>query len=61
MTLTDYSPRKEGGIGLYCIQYCVDASVVGLEVYIKKSKERSIIAANYRSDYTSTDRKKNWK
>ena len=38
--------RKEGGRGLASIEDSVDASIRGLKVYIKKSKERRITAAN---------------
>ena len=34
-----YVTRKEGGRGLASIEDCVDASIRGLEDYIKKSKE----------------------
>ena len=34
--------RKERGRGLTSIEFCIDASMQGLEDYIKKSKERLI-------------------
>ena len=40
-----YVSRKEEGRGLTNIENCGDASIQGLEEYIKKSKERPITAA----------------
>ena len=39
-----YVPRKEKGRGLVSIEDYIDASLLGLENYIKKRKERSIPA-----------------
>ena len=35
-----YASRKDGGRGLASIEYCMDASIWGLEDNIKKSNER---------------------
>ena len=43
--------RKEEGRGLVGIEDCVDASIRGLEDYIKTSQERIITAANNSIDW----------
>ena len=40
-----YIPRKDGGRGLMCIEDNVILAKIGLERYVKESKERLIIAA----------------
>ena len=47
-----YIPRKEGGRGLTSVEDTVNLVKIGLERYIKESKERLIIAA--RGDTGST-------
>ena len=47
-----YIPRKEGGRGLMCVEDTVKANI-GLERYVKESKERLIVAA--RGDNKNTD------
>ena len=49
--------RKEERKGFAGIEDCIDASIQGLEEYIKKSKERLITAANNSNNNISTDRK----
>ena len=39
-----YIPRKEGGRGLISIEDCVELAIMGLEVYVHESEERSIQA-----------------
>ena len=56
-----YASENEVGIGIGSIEDYVDASIQGLEEYIKKSKERLITAANCRSSNVSTDFFKNSK
>ena len=40
-----YIPRKEGGRGLISIEDSVELAIRGLEVYVHRSKERLIQAA----------------
>ena len=40
-----YIPRKDGGRGIMCIEDTVILAKIGLERYVKESKERLIIAA----------------
>ena len=40
-----YIPRKEGGRGLTSIEDSVELAIRGLEVYVHRSKERLIQAA----------------
>ena len=40
-----YIPRKERGRGLVCVEDTVSLAKIGLERYVKESKERLIIAA----------------
>ena len=53
-----YVSRKEGRRGLGIIQDNTDASMQPLEDYIKKSKERLIIATRNNTDNTSINRAK---
>ena len=49
-----YIPRKEGGRGLLCVEDTVLAKI-GLERYVKESKERLIIAARGDNENTKID------
>ena len=50
--------KKNGGKSrLASFEYCVNASIQGLDDYIKKSKNRLITAANNNSGNISIDRK----
>ena len=55
--MTQYVSRKEVVRGLVNIEDCVDGSILELEEYIKKIKERSITVANNSISNISTDRK----
>ena len=46
-------PRKEGGRGLMCVKDTVKLANIGIERYVKESKERLIVAA--RGDNENTD------
>ena len=35
--------KKKRGLGLAMIKYCIEVSILGLESYIKKNKERLIM------------------
>ena len=48
-----YIPRKEGGRGLMCVEDTVKKANIGLERYVKESKERLIVAA--RGDNENAD------
>ena len=52
-----YVSRKEEGRGLTSIEDCMDASIQGLENYIKKNKERLITASSNSICNIRTDRK----
>ena len=56
MILTKYMSRKEGR-GLSGIEEYVDASIQGLEDYIRKNKERLIRTASKSIDKIRTDQK----
>ena len=49
--------RKEGGRGLTSTEDCIDSSILGLEKYIKMSRERLIIADSNSNSDTRTKRK----
>ena len=51
-----YVSRKEGGKGLANIEDSVDASIRGVEDYIKKSKERLMTVASKTTDHIRTNR-----
>jgi len=48
-----YIPRKDGGRGLMCVEDTVKQANIGLERYVKESKERLIVAA--RGDNENAD------
>ena len=48
-----YIPRKEGGRELMCVEDTVKLANIGLERYVKESKERLMVAA--RCDNENTD------
>ena len=52
-----YVSRKKGGRGLSIHEDCVDASIQGLDDYIKKNQERLITTANYNISNISRNRK----
>ena len=51
-----YESRKEGGGGLTCIEFRLDASIQRPEYYIGKHKGRLITATRYYTDNTKTNR-----
>ena len=56
-----YKPRKEGGRGLTSVEDTVNLAKIGLERYIKESKERLIIAARYDTENTEIDTENEFK
>ena len=50
-----YIPRKEGGRGLLCVENTVHLAKIGLERYVKESKEQLIIAARGDNENTEID------
>ena len=52
-----YVSRKAKGSRVVSIGDCVDASILGLEYYIKKDKEKLITAASSNIGNISTNRK----
>ena len=50
-----YIPRKEGGRGFLCVEDTVNLAKIGLERYVKESKERLIIAARGDNENTEID------
>ena len=62
--------KKEGGRGHVNIEYCIEATIQGLEECAKKSKERLITAAKHsninsyqkkKKSINKKSRNKNWK
>ena len=47
-----YIPRKDGGRGLIRVEDTVTLAKIGLERYVKESKERLIIAARGDNEIT---------
>ena len=54
-------PRKEGGRGLTSVEDPINLAKIGLERYIKKSKERLIIAARGDTENTEIDTENEFK
>ena len=56
-----YISRKEGGRGLLCAEDTINLAKIGLERYVKESKERLIIAARGDNENTEIDTGKEFK